>query len=289
MVYEARVVKVMIASPGDVAKERQLVRDVIHEWNAVNAEDRTLVLMPIGWETHSSPDMGDRPQAIINKQLLKDSDLLVAIFWARLGTPTGVADSGTVEEINDHLATGKPAMIYFSTAPVHLDSVDSKQYEKLRSFKEDLRKRGLVHEYDDLTTFRLDFARHLAQTVIARFLNGSSGETEVRHTHLSEYLKEASDLMKSRPKSAVTEDARELLLEAVQDKSGAVMKLGTMGRTHVTTNGREFTEMGNVRSEARWRSAVDELHRLGFLEDRAGKGEVFFVTDAGYRAVDLLK
>jgi hypothetical protein len=32
---------------------------------------------------------------------------------------------------------------------------------------------------------------------------------------------------------------------------------------------------------------VDELHRAGLLEDRAGTGEVFFVTAAGYEAADL--
>ena len=84
MSYTARVVKVMIASPSDVAKERQLIRDVIQEWNAIHAEDRRIVLMPVGWETHSAPDMGDRPQAIINKQLLKSCDLLVAVFWTRV-------------------------------------------------------------------------------------------------------------------------------------------------------------------------------------------------------------
>ena len=50
MSYMALAVKVMIASPGDVAKERQLIRDVIHEWNAIHAEDRKIVLMPVGWE-----------------------------------------------------------------------------------------------------------------------------------------------------------------------------------------------------------------------------------------------
>ena len=92
--------------------------------------------MPVGWETHSSPEMGDRPQAIVNRQVLADCDLLVAILWARLGSPTGEAPSGTVEEIEEHLAAGKSAMIYFSTAPVRLDSVDSEQYSALLEFKE---------------------------------------------------------------------------------------------------------------------------------------------------------
>lgn len=70
MSYKANVVKVMIASPSDVAQERRIIRDVIQEWNAIHAEDRKIILMPVGWETHSAPDMSDRPQEIINRQLL---------------------------------------------------------------------------------------------------------------------------------------------------------------------------------------------------------------------------
>ena len=32
MAYTATVIPVMIASPGDVAEERQLIREMIHEW-----------------------------------------------------------------------------------------------------------------------------------------------------------------------------------------------------------------------------------------------------------------
>jgi hypothetical protein len=111
MTYEARVVKVMIASPSDVSEERQIVREVLNEWNYVQSEDRRLVLLPVGWETHSTPAMGDRPQAIINDQVLKGCDLLVSMFWTRIGSPTGKEASGTVEEIKDHIQIGKPAML----------------------------------------------------------------------------------------------------------------------------------------------------------------------------------
>jgi len=42
--------------------------------------------------------MGDRPQAIINKQLVDDADILVAVFWTKLGTATGAAMSGSVAQ-----------------------------------------------------------------------------------------------------------------------------------------------------------------------------------------------
>ena len=49
MSYRADVYRVMIASPGDVLAERQIAREVIHEWNSVHSVDRRIVLMPVGW------------------------------------------------------------------------------------------------------------------------------------------------------------------------------------------------------------------------------------------------
>ncbi len=118
MSYFATVFKVMIASPGDVAAERSVIRELLTEWNVVNADSRKIVLLSVGWETHSVPEMGNRPQEIINKQILHGCDLLIGVFWTRIGTATGNFASGTVEEIEEHVKTGKPAMLYFSASPV---------------------------------------------------------------------------------------------------------------------------------------------------------------------------
>src|SRR5438093_13518879 len=110
MTYRAKVVKVMIASPSDVSGERQVIRNVLQEWNYAHSEDKNIVLMPVGWESHSTPSMGERPQGIINKRVLAGCDLLVAVFWTKLGTPTGNAASGTVEKIEEHLKSKRQAM-----------------------------------------------------------------------------------------------------------------------------------------------------------------------------------
>jgi hypothetical protein len=169
MAFMASVLNVMIASPSDVTQERLAIRDVIAEWNTIHARDRKTVLMSVGWETHSVPDMGDRPQAIINKQLSKDADLLIAVFWARIGSPTGVSQSGTIEEIEEHLKAGKPAMIYFSSVPVNPDRIDEDQYKALRKFKQSIKDRGLFEEYDSPAEFRAKFSRQLAQKIITSF------------------------------------------------------------------------------------------------------------------------
>ena len=162
MSYQATVIKVMIASPSDVGTERQTAREVIHEWNAVHSESSRRVLLPLAWETHAAPALGQRPQELINRQVLRGSDLLIAIFWTRLGTSTGVAASGTVEEIEEHLSAQKPAMIYFSSVPAAIESVDQRQLRELNRFKQSIRDKGLVEQYESVADFRNKFSRQLA-------------------------------------------------------------------------------------------------------------------------------
>ena len=124
MPYDARVLQILIASPGDVSDERKLLSEVISEWNYVNARDRRIVLLPLRWETHASPELGAAPQAVINRQVVDSCDMAVGVFWTRLGTPTAVAESGTAEEISRVGGAGKPVMLYFSKAKADLDMVD---------------------------------------------------------------------------------------------------------------------------------------------------------------------
>jgi hypothetical protein len=276
MSFTAKVYKVMIASPGDVPQERALVREVIHEWNSIHAEDKTLVLMPIAWETDSSPAMGGRAQAIVNKQVLKDCDLLVAVFWTRLGSPTGSSPSGTVEEIEEHLAAGKHAMIYFSSAPVRLESVDNQQYQDLMAFKQTCKERGLIEEYEDISEFRRKFSRQLAQTVLREFCDETVAPSATKG--FSPRTNEI-DLSTS---------ALELLLEAVKDRHGRILKLDSMGGTFISTNNRQFIEPGNVRLAAKWIAALDELASAYLIRDESFEGHVFSVTNAGYEMADLL-
>src|SRR5687767_10773299 len=161
MPYQATTYNVMIASPSDVLIERAAVRQILADWNVIHSQTRGIVLLPLGWETHSSPQMGQPPQKILNKQLVERSDLLVGVFWTRIGTPTAEHPSGSVEEIEEHVSAGKPVMLYFSNQPVRPDSVDSEQYQRLLEFKASCKDRGLYEEYDDITSFREKFFRQL--------------------------------------------------------------------------------------------------------------------------------
>ena len=111
--HRSKVYRVMIGSPSDLAEERQAATDAVNEWNVQHADAEDAVLLPVKWETHALPMSSVRPQSAINDQLVNHCDILIGMFWTKLGTSTGVAVSGTVEEIDMFVSDGKPAMLYF--------------------------------------------------------------------------------------------------------------------------------------------------------------------------------
>jgi hypothetical protein len=136
MSFTAETYRVLIASPSDLTDERRAAVEAVHEWNAEHAADSNVVLHPEMWETHALPVAGVRPQEAINEQLVKDADILVAMFWNRLGTDTGVALPGTVEEIEQFVEAGKPAMLYFSDRLVRPSTLNLPQLALIRDFKQ---------------------------------------------------------------------------------------------------------------------------------------------------------
>lgn len=165
MSFEAKVFKILIASPGDVEEERKAIPEIISDWNNVNSETSKVVLLPVKWETHSAPLLGDRPQGIINSQLVNSCDMAIGVFWTRLGSPTGVSESGTAEEIEWFIENKKPVMIYFSSRNINPTKLDLEQYKLLTEFQSKLRKIGLTGSYENLSDFREQLLRQLTINV----------------------------------------------------------------------------------------------------------------------------
>jgi hypothetical protein len=85
------------------------------------------------------------------------------MFWTKLGTSTGIAASGTVEEINRFVAAGKPAMLYFSRRKIAKDKVDLKQTTKLTKFKSATYKKSLVGSFTSLDELKRVLLRDLTR------------------------------------------------------------------------------------------------------------------------------
>lgn len=277
MAYNAKVFNVMIASPGDVASERAIIRDVIYEWNAIHSQSRNIVLLPIGWESHSSPEMGGSPQSIINEQVLNRCDLLVGVFWTRLGTQTSEFASGTVEEIEKHIQSERPAMLYFSSQPVALDTADLEQVQRLKEFKTSCQQRGLYEQYDSHTDFKNKIFHHLQLKINEHKLFNPNEE---------------------EPQSIVTEsrttlpslstEERIALKEASIDSNGNILMIRFIGGTLIQTNGKQLVQSNERREIAKWESAITGLLDKGLLVKRDSKGEIFEITNLGYQIADMI-
>ncbi len=294
----------MIASPGDVLEERNTVRDIIHEWNHVHSASTGAVLIARGWDTHSAPDLSDRPQELINKQVLKDCDLLVGIFWTKLGTPTGKAASGTVEEIESHVGAGKPAMVYFSDAPVAPASLDAEQFDALQEFKCWCQKKGLIATYDNILDFREKFRQQLGlQMNQNEYLSGLlSSQTSSEPVDEAGAVPGDVDVSPDAAQLSITtsppsleilslglsEEAQQLLLEAVLDKGGTIIDAAHIGGRTIQTNSKTFGDSGDRRSMARWEFALMQLLDQSLVVGRGHKGEIYEVTEAGYQVAEDL-
>ncbi len=281
MSYISQVYNVMLASPSDVSEERLIAREIILDWNNINSPTRNIVLLPIGWEYNSVPTMGNRPQEIINKQVLNNADLLVGIFWTRIGTPTGKAVSGSVEEIEEHINSGKPAMLYFSNKPVLPSSINHEQYEAVKKLKLEYQSNGLTDTFENLEEFRTKFQRHLSMKLNTdNFFEGyQSDEGQELFT---------SSTVKNEALNSLSEEAKTLLIEATKDSNGQIMRLAYMGGFEIQTNGKQFVNQNDPKSKALWTAALEELEIENLIADLGYKREIFEVTNLGYQMAETL-
>jgi hypothetical protein len=161
MAEKLTLYRLFVAAPSDVCDEQSVIRDVIAAWNAVNSSHFGIAFEAVSWLTHSVSELGGPPQEVLNRQLLASADILVGIFWTRLGTPTGSARSGAVEEIEKFREDGRPAALFFSDRPAPPSQINGEQYEALQSFRETAREWGLHSRYTSIAEFREQFSRFL--------------------------------------------------------------------------------------------------------------------------------
>jgi hypothetical protein len=224
--------------------------------------------------------MGGRPQEIINKQVLKNADLLVGIFWTRIGTPTGNAVSGSVEEIEEHIRSGKPSMLYFSNKPVLPDSIDSEQYDAVKKLKKEYQSKGLTDSFESVEDFRSKFQRHLPLKLnTENYFFGYN--TEFAPTLEVEQPKDISD--------GLSDEAKTLLIEASHDGRGQIMKVKVKAGVSIQTNSKQFLTDVSPRTVALWEGAIEELKANGLLNSLGYEDRVFAVTIKGYAVADKLK
>lgn len=277
MAYQATILNVMIASPSDVVEERQLVRDAIYEWNAIHSKQFGVMLNPIGWETHVAPEMGSRPQEIINKRILENSDILIGIFWTRLGTETGEYVSGTVEEISKHIASQKLASLYVCEKPIPPSQI-TEQYQKLQVQIREWMPSGVIDFYNDLSNFKQKIKDHLT-------LHIQDNEYIHKLLNISTFAKKEQHIEKQPVE--ITEEMIQLILNAGEAES-EIQFLQGIDHTHIYA-GKLNIDLDTPRKISIWKSTLQELENLGLIKDEGYEGQLFNLTNTGWKAFDQLK
>jgi tetratricopeptide (TPR) repeat protein len=224
---------IFIASPRDLAEERELFPKILETINSQKAHSMRIHLQPLGWED-TLPGYG-RPQALINKDVEK-CDLFVMLVWKRWGTPPGNSrySSGTEEEFalacrlhKKHKAPG--VFLYFRDVPEAMLADPGEQLTKVLAFRARVEaKRKIFYvRYSDP-----DEWRRLLTTHIARWLDGPQlGLDKGQRAPSSEITDRLLQLENQVRKLATNQkDAQTKLREVAVDLARRAGKLAQEGR-----------------------------------------------------------
>lgn len=168
---QPRIIKVFIASPGDLTVERRAFKDVVDELNSGFGRGADVRFEPLGWEDALSVVVR-RSQDLINRDI-DLCDVFVFVMWRRWGqSAPDAAERGfgsyTEEEFHRALArfekTKHPAIFVFFK---HIDSGQmadpGEQLKKVLDFRRKLEesRRVLIRGFGDEEGFRKEIDRHL--------------------------------------------------------------------------------------------------------------------------------
>lgn len=160
-----QVIRVFLASPGDLSEERNLFPSIIGQFNEFKADAMDVELRAFGWED-TLPGWG-RPQALINDEV-RSSDIFIMLLWKRWGTPSGEFSSGTEEEFNiayeRYKKTSSPhLLLYFRSVPQAMMADPGEQLKKVLNFRASIEEEriGLFKTYDSTVQWRDLIMKHL--------------------------------------------------------------------------------------------------------------------------------
>ena len=248
----------MIGSPGDAGAERDAVTKAILQWNAHSGRTMNVYLDPVRWETHATPGLKGRPQGMINEELIPQSDLLIAIFRSRAGSPTGLDVSGTMEEIREFMRQGKYVVVYFYEGEVAIGDIDPEQLKTIRAFQAEIQQHGLTDSYKTVEELAAKVPHHL--TAIVCTLADTSGA----RSNLSQNASPSINASLPMPPATTSSHGKQEALQLAISDSGRWVLLDT-----------RFYESDTVRQNANgeWvvsiqsASAEDDAH-LGSLKSQ---------------------
>lgn len=184
---EGEIYSIMVGSPSDVSNEADIAIRTIHHWNSLHTNTHGIALVPVHWKTSSYPTMDEEGQKALNRQLVKNSDVMVCIFGARLGTPTSTHISGTVEEIEEHLKAKKDVLVFIKN---YVRPNDIQQFTRLSEYIKSISDKCLFTRFDNLDDFERVFMEKLGLYIENRLVKKKEETVEEKVPDYSDKEKE---------------------------------------------------------------------------------------------------
>ena len=126
----------------------------------------------VRWETHAYPGFNTDAQATINEQIRDDYEIFIGLLWARVGTPTPRAPSGTLEEFERAYAKFKAnsesvnLLVYFKDQPIPPSEIKPDQIDQIQRFRDSLGSLGgLYWTFQSCADFEALVRPHLARVI----------------------------------------------------------------------------------------------------------------------------
>lgn len=163
MAQSVTLYNLLISCPGDVRDEVTLIEAAVDEFNELYADPLGITIKTRHWSKSSYAQSGGKPQALLNEQFVNKCDAAVAIFWTKFGSPTDEYGSGTEEEIEIMLQSGKQVFMYFSDKPISPSQMNDEGYKKIQAFREKYKDRGIYFTYSSDDEFKKLFFAHLSR------------------------------------------------------------------------------------------------------------------------------
>ncbi|WP_449420564.1 hypothetical protein [Phormidium nigroviride] len=259
--------KIFLASPSDVAKERDYVIEVIEEINRTIAPSKDVILEVVS-SKHTFPGYGQDGQSVLNKQIgtMKEYEIFIGIMWNRVGTPTKRAPSGTIEEFRRAVRANKShkkpdIWFYFRKSKAHLDTPEKlEQAKKVVTFKNELQGKALTHDYNSPSNFRDMFRENISQ-----WLNARSNKTSQPRTAAAN---------RSQKSSVTPTNSQPTAGENKQKKSISTSPAADNKIKPSTTSTTKKRSPAGSRSTARTTTSISSSGALVMLDDN------FFLTES---------
>jgi len=182
---QRNIIKVFLASPGDLVEERKAAKQIVDEENANHATEAGYQFELVGWE--DTVAQHGRAQAIINRELDQCS-YFVGMLWKRWGSPPGPDDefsSGFEEEYKRSQARflefGVPNISVLFKEISDGDKRDAgPQLSKVLDFKRKFTDefRGAYQTFGSLREFEQRFRSILAHTLSRQKEEDAKDESE---------------------------------------------------------------------------------------------------------------